>query len=248
MAVDIERLYREGLVGIKPEAKHYDFLTRQLRELQAEVMLDFLDFDKYPKTETEVKDELARQADRYIKLSLNRHPKIKMARGKFKDSLIALARPQPENFGGKVDIPSAILGQVPPKDVYEAAGMDYNLDRLNVRDWPDDPRGYTTPQGLYLTWMDTGVFNLDKKVEDVRAILKVEMHDLRGAAEADGSGLYFAHPRILEHHFVDLPGTSVGLDRAPYLDLFGGRPRVHYFHWVGNAPPRWGSALCGREN
>jgi len=243
MATDMERHYREVLARMELGDKHFDLLDRQYRELRAALQLDCLDFDRFPKTETKVKEELARQADRYIEFGLNGHRQINMEQGKFKDSLIALACFQLENFAGRFDIPVAVLGQVPAKDIYKAAGVDYQLGDLDVRDWPDDPQGYVTPQRFYLSWMDTGVFNLDRKVEDVRTNLAP---DMRGAQESDGSGLYVAHPRILEHHYVDFPGTSVGSGRAPYLHLFIGRPEVGY-DWVDCAYPEFGSALCGRD-
>lgn len=243
MAAEIEKAYRQALGSMSPDDRYYAFLSKQLRDLETQVQFDYLDFDKFPTTEAEVKAELARQADKYLNFGLNKHPEVKMGRGKFKDSLIALAKPLSENFAGRFDIPVAILGQVPARDVYVAAGVGYYLDGLDVRDWSDDPQGWRTPSLLYLTWMQDGVWNLNKTVQDVRASLEA---DMRGATVSDGSGLYVAHPRILEHHFIDLPGTSVGRGHAPCLGLFYGRPRVHY-DWVGPAGPEFGSALCGRN-
>ncbi|OGD97280.1 hypothetical protein A3E71_04450 [Candidatus Curtissbacteria bacterium RIFCSPHIGHO2_12_FULL_42_33] len=171
MATDMERHYREVLARMKPGDKHFDLLDRQYRELRAALQLDCLDFDRFPKTETKVKEELARQADRYIEFGLNGHRQINMEQGKFKDSLIALACFQLENFAGRFDIPVAVLGQVPAKDIYKAAGVDYQLGDLDVRDWPDDPQGHKTPQRLYLVWMNTGVDSLGRKVEAVRLSL-----------------------------------------------------------------------------
>lgn len=241
-----ERALR-GIIGGLPEGDpQRAILLPHLHAIESQALLGSLDFEKFPKTEFEVREELARLADRYINFGLNKHPQIRMAGGVFKDSLVALARPQPENFGGRVDIPVAVLGQVPPSDVYRAAGADYYLEDLNVRDWPDDPLGYTTPQGLYLAWVDTGMGNLGTKVDDVRWDLKAGLRDLRGMSENDGGGLYVAHPRILEHHGIDFLGTSVESDFAPYLSLFHGWPEVHC-DWTGGAYPKFGSALCGRN-
>ncbi len=243
MAASIERMYRETLSGISPKDPHYEFLVRHFGELEQEIQFDYLDFDKFPTSEAEVKSELARQADKYIKFGLNKHPEIRMTRGKFKDSLVALARPQPENFTGRFTLPIAALGQVPAKDVYEAAGVKYWLAGLNVQDWPEDPKGYITPHSFYLAWMDDGAKNLKRKVEDIRLNLRV---DARGSTESDGSGFYVAHPRILEHHSIDLPGTVVERDGAPYLHLFGGRRELSH-DWIDDAHPRFGSALSGRD-
>lgn len=249
MASDIERGISEaaralrGIIDPLPEGEERAFLTPKLLEIEARVQLSYLDFDKFPTTETEVAAELERQAQRYLERGLNKHPKIKLSKGKFKDSLVSLVRPQPESFAGRLLLPVAVLGQVPAKDVYEAAGVGYYLDGLDVQDWPDDPHSYTTPTVPYLTWMQDGAGNLNRKVEDVRAGLEA---DTRGATESDGSGLYVAHQRILTHHFIDFPGTSVGSAYAPDLDLFDDGPRVSG-GWVGSARPRFGSALCGRD-
>lgn len=232
-----------GIIDGLPEG-HPDivFLSPYLREIETYAQLSYLDFERFPKTEAEVKEELARQADRYIEFGLHGHTEVKMEKGKFKDSLVALWRVQPERFAGRFDIPVAVLGQVPAKDVYEAEGVDYLLEGLDVRDWPDDPQEYKTPQGLYLAWMDTGVGKLNREVEDVRLSLE---RDARGATELDGSGLYVAHPIILEHHFIDLPGTFVGRNIVPSLGLFRDGPRVAYV-WVA-VGPGFGAALCGRD-
>lgn len=244
MVQEAEKSLRTIINQLPKGDRQRDFLLPHLREIEVHALLPYLDFDRFPKTEAEIKEELARQADRYIEFGLNKHPKIKLARAKFKDSLVAFAALRPEKFADGLSLPLAVLGQVPPKDVYTASGFDYFLNNSDVRDWPGDPYGYRTPQRLYLARMvDTGIGNLNKKVEAVRANLAA---DLRGATEADGSGFIVAHPRILEHHYSDLPGTRVGLDRAPCLALFSGGPEVDYL-WVGGASPRFGSALCGRD-
>lgn len=167
-----------------------------------------------------------------------------MGKGKFKDALVGLGGPQPEHFALRFfDIPTAVLGYIPPKDIYNAAGVDYFLEGLDVGDWKKDPKGYKTPSGIYFTWMQDGARNLNRRVEDVRRTLEVVA---RGATEFDGTGLYVAHPRILEHHFIDFPGTGVERDDAPYLDLLDGRPRLHC-RWVDLVSPKFGSALCGRN-
>ena len=242
MVMEAEKALRDIVGGLPKDHPDRGFVSEHLSGIEYRARLAYLDFDKFPTTEAEVKEELARQADKYLKLGLNRHPQIKMSRGKFKDSIVVLAGAQTENFKDRVDIPIAVLGQVPAKDVYEADGVKYWLDGLNVRDWPDDPFGFLTPRITYLSWMNDGAVNLKREVADVRANLET---DLRGATESDGSGLYVAHPRILEHHFIDFPGTSGGSVRAPYLKLFDDGPRLSY-GWVGDASPRFGSALCGR--
>lgn len=247
MAAEIESHYADVLVGMKPGDRHFEFLVEKYRELKAETLIDYLDFDKFPKTERQVRSEIARQAENYIKVGLNEHPLVNLSKSKFKDSLIKLAEPQPKNSEGRFNIPAAVLGQVPPRDVYAAVGAGYHIDGLDLYDWPDDPQGYSTPQRLYLSWTDSGVANLYRSVDEVRASLRADAKGTaRGATDADGGGLYSAHLRILEHHWPDFPGTSVERGSAPDLRLFGGRPGVSG-GWVGSADPRWGSALCGRD-
>lgn len=239
----IAEVLREELPNFEEGNRLRTILEPVLSELEVETQLARLDFEAFPKTEAQVKAELKRQADKYIDFGLHRHPARKMAKGKFKDTVVALGDSQPERFAKRFDIPTAVLGYISPKDIYNAAGVDYFLEGLDVGDWKEDPKGYTTPSDFYLTWMHDGARNLKRKVEDVRRTLEVVA---RGATELDGTGIYVAHPRILEHHYIDFPGTSVGRDDAPSLHLFLGRPELHC-SWVDGAPPGFGSALCGRN-
>ncbi len=97
-------------------------------------------------------------------------------------------------------------------------------------------------KALHLVWTDVGMRSIGRKVEDVRTDLKVDTL-ARGVNESDGSGIYVAHPRILEHYFIDFPGTSFERGYAPCLNLFEGRAKVDC-NWVGSADPQFGSALC----
>lgn len=187
-----------------------------------------------------VQAEIERQAGKYLELGF--HKKLRTSPGRFKDGILDLVVPQPETFVGRFDIPVVTFGQIPVKDQAKMAGIEYYLDGLSVRDWEQDPRGYRTPEGAYLTWMQDGTINLNKKPTAVRDALAT---DERGATIQDGIGLYIVRPEVLKNHFIDLPGTVVGSDGVAGLDLWDGRPELGGF-LADDAYPVWGSASSGR--
>ena len=69
--------------------------------------------------------------------------------------------------------------------------------------------------------------------------------DERGGTIFDGIALYIVLPEILEDHFLDLPGTQVRFDEAPYLFDRDGQPRL-YYRKVDGADSSYGSVVCGR--
>ena len=225
-----------GRLGIAA-AKTALFLggVKDLQPLQAETV------KIYP--EIPLEENLERQAGRYTELEFYKHPEIEISKGKFKDLIMGLAIPQPENFRGRFNSPVAVFGQIPIKDQCERAGIDYSLGGLNVCDWPEDPKGYKTPNSLYLSWTDEGARFMNRKVEDVRKELAP---DERGGTEFDGIALYIVNPRVLKTRSLDLPGTAVGAGRAPSLGLWNGQPKLR-FYFVGGALPRFGSLVCGRQ-
>lgn len=150
--------------------------------------------------------------------------------------------PQPESLCGRFDIPVLVETRIALSRQAELAGLQYHLGGgLSVCDW-DDPKDYKTPDSPYITWMQDGKKNLNKSVRDVRRDLEI---DERGATEHDGVALWVTNPSVLDDHYIDLPGTSVGSDYAPYLHRWDGRPRVGYC-LVGYAYSGFGSASCGR--
>ena len=195
----------------------------------------------YP--EITLEEETERLVGRFQELGFHQHKKIRMSRGKFKDSLMELVVPQPENFKGRLKTPFIGCGKIPIEDQCSLAGIDYVLKGLNVLDWPEDPQDYKTPDGFYLAWTDEGARFMNRKVIDVRQDLAL---DERGGTEFDGIALYIAKPQVLEKRFLDLPGTSVGSDGAAGLRLWHGRPGLRDY-FVDDAYPRFGSLVCGRQ-
>jgi hypothetical protein len=187
--------------------------------------------------------EVERIATKYQEMEFHKHKTLNVSKGRLKDMIMELVSPQPESFKGRFDIPVIVFGQIPVEDQAKLAGVNYYLKGLNVRDWEEDPRGYRTPKGAYMTWIQDGSKNLKRSVEIVRSTLDP---DERGATEHDGIGLYIARPNILTDHYVDLPGTSVGSDSAACLKLWFAGPALRY-DLAGLADPKFGSATCGRN-
>lgn len=186
--------------------------------------------------------EFERLTKRYQELEFHKY--LRVSAGVFKDTVMNLVVPQPESFRGRFNIPVVVFGQIPPEKQAELAGLNYFLGGLNVRDWEFDPKGWETPKTPYTTWMQDGKENLNRSVS-VRDVRKTLEADERGATVYDGVALLIVNQSVLDDHYVDLPGTSVGSGYAPSLDRCDGRPEVYYY-LTGYARPGFGSASCGR--
>lgn len=192
-------------------------------------------------SEISLEEEWQRQAQELIKLGFN--SELGLTERQYLESLPKFT-PQPESFKGRLDTSVIVETRISPKRQAELAGIQYFLDGLNKIDWNKNLKNYTTPEAPYAAWLEDGRNNLKKKPEDVRSSLKA---DEIGGTEFDGIALYISNPKILEHHFLDLPGTSVGSGSVAYLDLWGGRPRLSYFLVDGADDPRFGSVVRGRQ-
>lgn len=191
--------------------------------------------------------ELERIAIRYQDMGFYKHRQLQVSKGSLKDLIMGnewFDPQQPESFIGRFDIPVIVFGHITVKDQAKLAGVDYHLEGLNVRDWKGDPRGYKTPESVYMTWMQDGQKNLKRSVKRVRSTLDP---DERGATIHDGIGLYIARPNILKDHYIDLPGTSVGFSHAASLELCYSRPGLGYHLAFFKTDPMFGPATCGRD-
>lgn len=150
---------------------------------------------------------------------------------------------QPESFRGRMDTPVLVETEISPKDQCGLAGIPYFLDGLSKTDWNQSLKDYTIPEAPYAAWLDDGRNHINKKVKDVRSNLK---SDEIGGTELDGIDLYISNRKILEHHFLDLPGTSVESVSAAYLRLWDDEPGL-YCRFVGSAGPGFGSVVRGRQ-
>lgn len=151
--------------------------------------------------------------------------------------------PQPENWKGRLDTPVLVETRISVKRQCEIAGIQYLSDGLNKTDWNKKRKDYKTPTCPYKAWLDDGRNHMDRKPSDARSNLKVD--ELSGT-ELEGVALYISNPKILEHHYLDLPGTAVGPDRTACLRLWGGRPELDCY-LVVNAHPKFGSVVRGRQ-
>lgn len=195
------------------------------------------------KDEEKINDHLSAewegQVKKYIRLGF--HKELNLSKEEYRDSLSKFTL-QPENYKGRFDIPVLVETRIPVNRQAKLAGLYYYLDGLEVRDWEYDPKGYKTPETPYVTWMQDGRNYCSSAVKNFRQNIA---EDERGATEFDGVALFIKNPKVLQHHSIDLPGTSVGSDGAAYLSLWLVGPGLYAFH-VGLAGPFFGSASCGR--
>lgn len=172
--------------------------------------------------------ELERQADIYRGLGVP------------KDTIMSLLAPHPDWLPKSLNIPVVALGtSVYLEQQAEFAGIetDYELSS-----------GYNTAGSItyrepHLIWMQDGSKYRDKSVEWVRNYLWKR----EAATQYDGVALAIGHPniqKVLDDHFIDLPGTAVASIFAPFLGRFRGKLRLA-FRPVTLAHPYWGSATCG---
>ncbi len=192
----------------------------------------------YP--EISLEQERARQIQGFIKLGF--HTELSKTEEEYAARFPEFTS-QPESFKGRMDAPALVETEISPKRQSELAGIQYVLDGLSKTDWNLNLKDYTAPEAPYAAWLDDGRNHMNKKVKDIRSKLK---SDEIGGTELDGIALYISNPKILEHHFLDLPGTSVESDHAAYLGLWRGRPRLGYY-FVDSAFPEFGSVVRGRQ-
>lgn len=149
--------------------------------------------------------------------------------------------PQPDNWKGRFDIPAIVETRIPVKRMLELAGIGVYFDPDSIKDWENGK--FKTPDKPYTVWLNDGSSNLNKSVDQVRKSLKA---DERGANIYEVIALYLRDPKILNHHYLDVPGSQVGSDRAPYLDRWFGQPWLGH-RFVGFEYPFYGSVVAGRE-
>lgn len=186
--------------------------------------------------------EWQRQANRYVELGF--HDELNMNAEDYLDSLPKF-KPQPEAYKGRFDTPLLVETRIDIYRQYALAGFKDLLNGfvLDVRNWPNDPKNYKTPENPYTTWVSDPAINRNRKVTDVRETLA---EDERGGTRFDGIALFIANPKKLEEIFIDLPGDLVGSDGAPGLSIHQSKP-ILYCYWLGIPEPGWGSLTCGRE-
>ena len=148
---------------------------------------------------------------------------------------------QPKEYKGRLDIPVIVETRVPLEKMLKLVGINKYFNVGLIKEWEKDK--FETPKTPYTTWLNDSSINLNKSVDTVRKGLK---SDERGGTVFDGIALYLRDPKILEHHFLDLPGSQVVSGRAPYLNRWNEQPRLNHF-WTAHASPNGGSVVAGRK-
>lgn len=190
--------------------------------------------------ESELDLEWGRQARRLAKFFAG---ELGMTKANYIGSLPEFET-QPEIFKGRLNTPVIVEMRIPIKRQCELTGIIYHfIEELNKKDRSNNEKGYSTLNPPYTMWCDEGMRSMNREARDVRANLA---DDERGGTEYDGVALYIAKPRILEKRYLDLPGTAVGSLGTAYLCLRKRQPRLS-FSLLGNAHPRFGSLICGRQ-
>lgn len=175
--------------------------------------------------------ELERQADIYRGLNVP------------KDAIMLLLAPRPDRLPKELTIPVVTLGT--------SVDLNRQADFAGIETFYDLSRGHDTAGGItfgepHLIWMQDGTKYLYKSVEWVRNRLAGKIE--RPATQYDGVAFGIVSPDfrdLLRKHAIDLPGTSVLSDYAPYLHGWFGRPEFILHLFVGYAAPHCGSASCG---
>lgn len=209
--------------------------------LSVEKMLRESLFPKPFTTEADLLVEYFSQCRKYIDLGF--HRALGMTEEEYVESMPKFEF-QTDPFKGRFDIPVLVETRIPLKQTANLAYLDYYLNDMEVADWMDDPERYRSPNIPYTTWMQDGKKYLGKSVRDVRANLAP---DERGATVYDGIALFVLNPGLLHDktHYIDLPGTSVGIGHAPNFQIWNSTPEIHHRHIV-RASGNFGSVTCGR--
>ncbi|MCX6792266.1 MAG: hypothetical protein NT149_04485 [Candidatus Gottesmanbacteria bacterium] len=187
--------------------------------------------------------ELGQGKEAFAKLSseLERQADIYEDLGVTKDAIMKLLAPRPEGLPAYLIIPVVTLGT--------SVDLKRQADLAGIKAYYDLSSGSDTAGGItfdvpHLIWMQDGSKYLGKSVEWVRSHLE---GNERPATQYDGVALGIVIPdfrKVLKNHPLNLPGTSVLDDNAPYLHDWKEGP------WLGHCivrlvDPDSGSATCG---
>lgn len=155
--------------------------------------------------------------------------------------------PQPENYKEGLGItPVLVETGISPEDQCRLARIEYVSGGLNRTDWNRTLNNYETPKAPYAAWLEDGRNNLNRKPTDIRKDLETGKSEGFGGTDIEGLALYMSNPKILDHHFLDLPGTTVESDYSASLFLWNGRPRLSC-SFTDHADPRFGSVVRGSQ-
>jgi hypothetical protein len=171
--------------------------------------------------------ELERQADIYKGLGVN------------KDDIMKLLASRPEGLPVYF-FPVVLLGT--------SVDLNRQADFAGIKPYYDLSSGSDTSGGITfsvprLIWMQDGSKYLGKSMEWVRSHLE---GNERPATQYDGIALGIVFPnfrKLLRNHSIELPGTSVLSDNAPYLHNGIEGPGLGHSN-IRLADPHYGSVTC----
>lgn len=188
------------------------------------------------RSEIYIVEDLKKQSRKLARLFAK---ELGLSREEYFESL-PIFEPQPEAFQGKFDIPVIVETRVPLGRMLEIVKINAFFNIGEIEDWKDG--GSKIAKCPYIAWLKDGGGNLDVSVRNVRKNLA---SDERGGTIHDGLALYLRNPIILEHHFLDFPGSQVGSGSAPNLHLLYGGPGLDH-RSVDHANPRFGPVVAGK--
>lgn len=110
-----------------------------------------------------------------------------------------------------------------PELDFEHLRINPMFDLQELKDWEE--AGFQTPNEPYATWL---TYRPNKSVKEVRFALQ-GFKNIRGGTVLDVVYLYYKRPQIFNRLNIDLPGSQIGSDYAPFLSALGsaeggGRP------------------------
>lgn len=152
-------------------------------------------------------------------------------------------KPPLKSWHGRFNTPVIVETRIKPERQTELVGMRYILSGLRKKDWNKKKTDYLNPKSPYTAWLDDGAAKLNQAPQETLKKLKAKEI---AATELDGIALYISNPKILDHHFLYLPGTVVESDYVAFMDLWFGLPRLD-FNFFDNALPKFGSVMRARQ-
>ena len=101
------------------------------------------------------------------------------------------------------------------------------------------------PQGHYLA-IDVEDGRAMWNIKPSMCLAQFKQTKRFGGTVFEGISVVTYEPKILQHHYIDLPGSRYGSVEVPCLCEDGGRPLLYAF-WLRRADPCFGSLSCRRR-
>lgn len=175
-------------------------------------------------------------------------------RWEYLDQCLPRHTTQPDSCRGKFD--RLVLVQLPQPNlllerILKIVGINnYNPDVLNMRDWAGHRGNFRTPVPGS-AWSYAAYVEEEKKRGERLGIAPAVVREnltmgQRVGTGLDGVFLYVSDRGALTRYYFDLPGSEVGSDYAPFLNLWRGGPGLG-LGGVDDAGPGYASVVAGDE-